>query len=838
MAPTVFTWEPKWEWLANFPGTNGPVRKLVTGKQDLQGALFIGGSFDNLPSLLLWNAFPQKFGYGNLTVVGGKQHSLSGLVTAIVETYLPSDNRPTDHNHNNFFDDDTVIRTAHDNFDYTFMILLACVGIGIFIGLCFTLSCFSRFSYPPDPSFLDDENLSAESQVPMSLKTLSADGQGGNAVDFKECFERAMKFRHLPTYETLIIINPKEILLSKIIGEGSFGRVWSGTWRNNAVAVKEFVFAQAAIAGGSLQRNNIIEEIVGEAGVMACLRHPKILQLYGCSLTMQAIWIVSELCARGSLKMLLMDHHQELPLFKRLSILIDVADGMQYLHNRVPPIIHRDLKSHNIFISELSPGNFIAKIGDWGSARAIALTGSKSMTQGVGTACWLSPEVINNAHFSKSSDVYAFGMILWEVYTRQEIYEGLSAAQIIAKVAHEGLRPQVPRHCPWSKIMTQCWKQDPAERPDFEGIVNNLAEIQTKYSQRLKERKEHHQQQQQQLQQKEQQQHQPHSPQPQIVPLHNPFYQAAATFIEHNERDLSGNSTLSAINEEMNRYMSTAMNTHYNNNLSNRSNNYILNNNNSHNPNNPFHKRSPDKPPSAFPFPPGIKLPSETTMSATSRPPTIERPSSKPTSPITGGGTPTKRSHHYPPHHQHHHTVHQHPRADSFHPSLENLTMLVPDKDRNSGGNILSMSSSRSVEEVIHLAPELAQLEMESLLKHHKDAELNKNTFNNRGGYFMSPDENGELHQQEDDEADPIDFLFKNKKLAASVGGGSGSGSGSKTGTPQSDKKKKTVSLIEQPQEMKIPSIYQFQPTEQQEHDLSKNYSYHSSSIKKPENKP
>ena len=67
-------------------------------------------------------------------------------------------------------------------------------------------------------------------------------------------------------------------------------RVWSGQWRNNSVAVKEFVFAQTAIVGGSLQRNSIIEEIVGEAGVMACLRHPKILQLYGCSLTMQAIW--------------------------------------------------------------------------------------------------------------------------------------------------------------------------------------------------------------------------------------------------------------------------------------------------------------------------------------------------------------------------------------------------------------------------------------------------------------------------------------------------------------------------------------------------------------------
>ena len=198
---------------------------------------------------------------------------------------------------------------------------------------------------------------------------------------------------------------------------------------------------------------------MGEAGVMACLRHPKILQLYGCSLTMQAIWIVSEFCSRGSLRMLLNDRALDLPFLKKVSICLDVADGMLYLHTRQPPIIHRDIKSHNIFITEPSPGHFVAKIGDWGSARAVALTGAKSMTQGVGTACWLAPEVINYAHSSKDSDVYAFGIVLWEVFTRAEVYEGLSAAQIIAKVANEGLRPKVPRDCPWASIMTECWRQ-------------------------------------------------------------------------------------------------------------------------------------------------------------------------------------------------------------------------------------------------------------------------------------------------------------------------------------------------------------------------------------------
>jgi serine/threonine protein kinase len=473
-------WMPEWEWLPGFSGTNGPVLKLMPGRQAFDSYILIAGQFTNQPPLLLWrevtlpasNAIYR--GYGNTTVLGG-EHRIYGTISSIAEVFLPYEVPPSPPS-----------ITTYPR-DYTFVVLLACVGVGILMGLGFTASCFSKLSYPTQDGIneyydaMDESGGRTNSLGPFSLKTL-CDTQGTIPVDFKECFDRAMKTRHLPTYEALVVINPKEILLSRIIGEGSFGRVWSGQWRNNSVAVKEFVFAQAAIAGGSLQRNNIIEEIVGEAGVMACLRHPKILQLYGCSLTMQAIWIVSELCIRGSLKMVLMDQSLDLPIIKKLSICMDIADGMQYLHNRTPPIIHRDLKSHNIFISEPSPGHFVAKIGDWGSARAVALTGSKNMTQGVGTACWLSPEVINNAHFSKYSDIYAFGIILWEVYTRQEIYEGLSAAQIIAKVANDGLRPVVPKDCPWTKIMTDCWKQEPVGRPSFQAVLIALSKIYLKVS--------------------------------------------------------------------------------------------------------------------------------------------------------------------------------------------------------------------------------------------------------------------------------------------------------------------------------------------------------------------
>lgn len=229
----------------------------------------------------------------------------------------------------------------------------------------------------------------------VTLGTLST---GGNrSIDLKACYKRAMEARHLSTDEVFVTINPQEIELLTTIGEGSFGTVWAGIWRNNSVAVKEFGFAQAAIHGDSQQSESLVEEIIGEAGLMTCLRHPKILQLYGCSLTPQAVWIVCELCERGSLRMLLDDNASRTPLTNehKLSLCLDVADGMQYLHRRKKPIIHRDLKSHNIFIIENPPGKYTAKIGDWGSARAIALSGSaRSMTQGVGTACWLAPEAI------------------------------------------------------------------------------------------------------------------------------------------------------------------------------------------------------------------------------------------------------------------------------------------------------------------------------------------------------------------------------------------------------------------------------------------------------------
>jgi serine/threonine protein kinase len=353
----------------------------------------------------------------------------------------------------------------------TWIIVLTCVLMGILLGALFAIRC-SRSS---------DKEKSSGPLVPnlsdgLTGIPLVALGERDD-IDLQLCIKDAMKARHLPHCDNLHAIPTSEIILLKVIGEGTFGRVWSAWRRNSDVAVKEFAFAQAAVSGESQQVTQIITEILGEACVMAYLKHANILTLYGVTLTGQALWIVSELCGHGSLRMVLNNTSFPLSYLQKLSICLDVADGMLYLHQRDDPIIHRDLKSHNIFLVETSPGKLVAKIGDWGSARIISLTEEKSLTRGVGTACWISPEVILYSRYSKASDVYAFGIVLWEVYTRQEVYPRMTAPQIIAKVANEGLRPTVPYNCPWENLMKSCWGQEPATRPAFGQIITILAEM-------------------------------------------------------------------------------------------------------------------------------------------------------------------------------------------------------------------------------------------------------------------------------------------------------------------------------------------------------------------------
>jgi serine/threonine protein kinase len=509
-----------WSWLPGFKGHDEPLHALSNGFGDHEGTVFIAG--DNL--VAKWSYQAQKAGSETdrensfLGFLGHRDLSSSGS-TSSQPVYVPvTENLSQGRVHGAIMAISQMMPdpgkggdNRGENINVT--IIVYCVAVGCVIGMFGAVLCNRNFSSKVFPFFGGDSHLKG-----ISLDTLTYSAI--EHTNITEAYNRAMQTRYVQHPHLLTIIDPQEIFLQRIIGEGTFGRVWSARWRSASVAVKEFVFAQAAVAGKSSMQQEIVEEIIGEAGMMAILRHPNVLQLFGCSLTAQAIWIVSELCSLGSLRQLLDDNDRSLPVELRLRMALQVAEGMAYLHNQDPPIIHRDLKSHNIFVhetftdmedhsdkkkgrektltglmsSKLQPTKMttrsaiVTKIGDWGSARA-TLSGSRTMTHGVGTACWLAPEVIKHARSSKYSDVYGYGIVLWELATREEVYQGLETTQIIAKVANDNLRPPVPQDCPWKHLMVKCWAEKPQDRLEFNEIVVELNNISEEVEKQAKMRK-------------------------------------------------------------------------------------------------------------------------------------------------------------------------------------------------------------------------------------------------------------------------------------------------------------------------------------------------------------
>lgn len=225
-------------------------------------------------------------------------------------------------------------------------------------------------------------------------------------------------------------------------------------------------------------------------------RHPNVCRLQGVSICPPRVSLVLEYCSEGSLKSLLRDDSRELPWSLRLKFALDAAKGICYLHSE--RIVHRDLKSSNILVHSDEKGELIAKVADFGEARGEAsilssLSGSfpkfedsnlvigpeSLMTTTVGTPNYSAPELLTSEQqyspYTRAVDCYSFGIILWEIYTREIPWSGLRYYQV--RVALEqGQRPPIPDDCPtdFSTLIQLCWHEQPSQRPEFAAIVSFL----------------------------------------------------------------------------------------------------------------------------------------------------------------------------------------------------------------------------------------------------------------------------------------------------------------------------------------------------------------------------
>ncbi|KAG9459098.1 hypothetical protein H6P81_003606 [Aristolochia fimbriata] len=256
-----------------------------------------------------------------------------------------------------------------------------------------------------------------------------------------------------------------DLVLKERIGAGSFGTVHRADWHGSEVAVKilmdQDIYAER------------FKEFLREVAIMKRLRHPNIVLFMGAVTRPPNLSIVTEYLSRGSLYRLLHKPgaREVLDERRRLNMAHDVAKGMNYLHKRNPPIVHRDLKSPNLLVDK----KYTVKVCDFGLSRLKQSTFLSSKSA-AGTPEWMAPEVLRDEPSNEKSDVYSFGVILWELVTLQQPWSNLNPAQVVAAVGFKSRRLEIPTNVNLqvAALIESCWVNEPWKRPSFAEIMESL----------------------------------------------------------------------------------------------------------------------------------------------------------------------------------------------------------------------------------------------------------------------------------------------------------------------------------------------------------------------------
>ncbi|KAJ5073982.1 ankyrin repeat-containing protein [Anaeramoeba ignava] len=293
-------------------------------------------------------------------------------------------------------------------------------------------------------------NESDDLEFDSDLEPESSDNEKekGNQVEDKQLGEKKI------VYEDIEILN--------YVAKGSFKEVWHGTWLGLDVAVLKL------LTGPQMSKEEI-DDFNNELNMLSKLSHPNIVQFIGSCTTEPNMALVMEYCSGGSLYSYL---HSETPISdeKKLAFSLDITKGVMYLHAN--NIIHRDLKSPNILLDK----NENAKITDFGLSKTIDSTRNQLNTF-VGTVNWMAPEVMSGEKYSFPADIYALGMILWEIQSRETPFEGFTVAQVTLKVVIHNDRPPLPENGFLNHVISECFQKDPEKRPTIKEVFKLLKDI-------------------------------------------------------------------------------------------------------------------------------------------------------------------------------------------------------------------------------------------------------------------------------------------------------------------------------------------------------------------------
>ncbi|XP_025031060.1 non-receptor tyrosine-protein kinase TNK1 isoform X1 [Python bivittatus] len=269
------------------------------------------------------------------------------------------------------------------------------------------------------------------------------------------------------------LISEWDLQLCERLGDGCFGVVHRAEWHAPGgalipVAVKTLRSDVSSDPGALI-------DFLNEVNAMCCLDHPHLLRLHGVVLT-QPLKMVTELATLGSLYDRL---HPPFPLHQLWSYAAQVAGAMAYLESKL--FIHRDLAARNILLVSEEH----AKIGDFGLMRPLSSKSDRYVMSAHRRIpfAWCAPESLRLGIFTSASDVWMFGVTLWEMFSYcEEPWMGLTGRQIMIKIDREGGRLERTDDCPRGiySLALKCWAHNPEERPKFRDIVHLLQEVRPK----------------------------------------------------------------------------------------------------------------------------------------------------------------------------------------------------------------------------------------------------------------------------------------------------------------------------------------------------------------------
>ncbi|EYC02570.1 hypothetical protein Y032_0099g3186 [Ancylostoma ceylanicum] len=251
----------------------------------------------------------------------------------------------------------------------------------------------------------------------------------------------------------------ESISLGEFLAEGAFGGVYAGVLtvgdRKYQVAVK--------VNKGHKVTKRVITEICKEARIMRRYRHPNVVKFYGVAAEREPVMLVMELVDGGALDAYLQKRKAEITVADRVRFSFGAAKGLEYLHAN--DCIHRDVAARNCLVH-----NGEVKISDFGLSRELSNEAKKYTIKDQNQRLpvrWLAPEVLSAATYSKKSDVFSYGILLWEIFSDAALpYSDMTLAEVIVQV-QAGYRLPAPEMMPKlirTIMIEQCFPAIPEDR--------------------------------------------------------------------------------------------------------------------------------------------------------------------------------------------------------------------------------------------------------------------------------------------------------------------------------------------------------------------------------------